>query len=239
MLLDNVDSGGDASGGDLAMGKCHISATSPVHEKARLAELRSLNILDTPPEVRFDRYTRLVAQIFNVPIAIISLVDEDRQWFKSSVGLDVGEIPLEMSFCVHALEQDLLEVPDALEDDFFKHHPAVMDTPFIRFYAGTVLRGPTGQPLGTLCILDKNPRYLTEKERSWLVTFGHLVMKLIHHDAALTTARQLVNHAIERDARSRLPDESLFGDSPTNLIRMADKDDHYLAILLLRLNNLG
>lgn len=220
------------------MGKCQFSATTPVDEKARLAELRSLDILDTPPEVRFDRYTRLVAQIFKVPIAIISFVDEDRQWFKSSVGLDVGEIPLEMSFCVHALDRDLLEVPDALEDDFFKHHPAVVDTPFIRFYAGTVLRGPTGQPLGTLCILDTKPRYPTEKERTWLVTFGHLVMKLIHHDAALTTARQLVNHAIERNTRSRLSDETLFGDSPTNLIRLADKDDLYLAILLQRLNSL-
>ncbi|MFC2993185.1 hypothetical protein [Halomonas tibetensis] len=94
------------------MVKNNICATQPFVEKERLAELRSLDILDTPPEEAFDRYTRLATEIFRVPMAMVSLVDEDRQWFKSSVGLEVGETPLEASFCVHALKQDMLEVPE-------------------------------------------------------------------------------------------------------------------------------
>ncbi|MDR9438968.1 MAG: EAL domain-containing protein [Halomonas sp.] len=210
----------------------------PLDEKARLAELHSLGILDTPQEERFDRYTRLVAEIFRVPMAVVTLVDEDRQWLKSAVGVEVAETSLEASFCVHALQQDVLEVPDALEDDFFRHHPVVVDSPFVRFYMGTVLRGPTGQPLGTLCIIDTRPRYLSRVQRSWLVTFGHLVEELINHDHALIAARQQVNHLTRRNTRTGLPDETLFGDTLTHLIQMADKEGHYLAVLHLRLNNL-
>ncbi|MBS9405602.1 GAF domain-containing protein [Halomonas sp. TRM85114] len=220
------------------MDERHNRATSPFDEKARLAELRSLDILDTPPEVRFDRYTRLVAQIFKVPMAIISLIDEDRQWFKSSVGVKVRETPLDESFCVHAIEHDLLEIADALVDDVFCHHKAVVGSPFVRFYAGTVLRGPTGQPLGTLCILDTSPRQLTDMERSWLVTFGHLVEELIIHQATLAIVRQRMNHVTQRNTRTGSSDEMLFGNTITNLMHLADKDDHFLALLRLRLNNL-
>lgn len=216
----------------------NICATQPFDENNRLAELHALDILDTPAEVRFDHYTHLLAQIFKVPIAIVSLVDEDRLWFKSSVGMEVREMPRVASFCGHVLEQGVLEVTDALEDDFFRHHPLVVGSPFIRFYAGTVLRGPTGQPLGALCIIDTSPRNLTEIERFWLVTFGHLVEELIKHDARLAKVRQRVNQLTNRNTCTGLAGESLFGVPLTNLINLADKDDRYLAILQLRLSNL-
>ncbi|SEL52159.1 sensor domain-containing phosphodiesterase [Halomonas daqiaonensis] len=212
-------------------------ATRPRDEKARLAELHSLDILDTSAERYFDRYTHLVAEIFKVPMVAVSLVDEDRQWFKSSIGMEVCETPLEESFCVHAIEeQEMLEVPDALEDDVFRDHPAVVGSPHIRFYMGTVLRGPTGQPLGTLCIMDTHSRYLTRAQRTWLVTFGHLVEELINHDHALTAARQQGNQNGQRNTRTGLPDETLFGDTLTHLLRMSEKEGHYLAVLHLRLN---
>ncbi|MFC2991289.1 sensor domain-containing diguanylate cyclase [Halomonas tibetensis] len=154
-------------------------------EKERLAELHSLDILDTPADKYFDRYTHLMSEIFKVPMAAVSLIDEDRQWFKSSVGVEVRETPLEDSFCVHALARDMLEVPDTLEDDFFCHHTVVVGSPFIRFYMGTVLRGPTGQPLGTLCIMDTHSRYLSRLQRAWLVTFGHLAEKEENYLAVL------------------------------------------------------
>ena len=212
----------------------------PFDEKARLAELRSLDILDTPPEEAFDRYTRLASEIFRVPMAMVSLVDEDRQWFKSSVGLGVGETPLEASFCVHALKQDMLEVPDTLENDVFRHHPAVVGSPFIRFYMGTVLRGPTGQPLGTLCIMDTHSRYLTRLQRNWLITFGHLVEELINHHHALSVGSR--EKRSDSDSQSYthigLPAEALFKDTLTDLLRLSDKEEDYLAVLYLRLNRL-
>lgn len=207
-------------------------------EKERLAELHSLDILDTPQDMHFDRYTRLMTDIFKVPMAAVSLIDEDRQWFKSSVGIDVRQTPLEESFCVHALEQGMLEVPDTLEDDFFRRHPAVIGSPSIRFYMGTVLRGPTGQPLGTLCIMDTQPRYLTGVQRSWLVKFGHLVEHLNNRDYSLTAGRKQWNRKSRRNARTGLPDETLFGDTLEHLLRMSEKKGHYLAVLHLRLNRI-
>ncbi|WP_404296259.1 diguanylate cyclase domain-containing protein [Halomonas sp.] len=207
-------------------------------EKERLAELHSLDILDTPADKYFDRYTHLMSEIFKVPMGAVSLIDEDRQWFKSSVGVEVRETPLEDSFCVHALARDMLEVPDTLEDDFFCHHTVVVGSPFIRFYMGTVLRGPTGQPLGTLCIMDTHSRYLTRTQRSWLVTFGHLVEELINHDKALTAALQQGSKNNQRNSRTGLPDETLFGNTLTHMLHLAEKEENYLAVLHLRLNRL-
>ncbi|WP_019568962.1 bifunctional diguanylate cyclase/phosphodiesterase [Thioalkalivibrio sp. ALMg13-2] len=210
----------------------------PFDERERLAELRSLDILDTPADKYFDRYTHLVAEIFKVPMVAVSLVDEDRQWIKSSVGVEVGERPLEDSFCVHALEKNLLEVPDTLEDDFFRHHPLVVGSPFIRFYMGTVLRGPTGQPLGTLHIMDTESRYLSELQRTWLVTFGHIVEELIIHNHALNDARDGARRASLRNTLTNLPDQVLFVRTLKHLIRMSEEKGRYLAILYVRVNKL-
>lgn len=131
----------------------------PQDEPLRLATLRSLGILDTVAEERFDRLTRLARRVFQAPMALVSLVDQDRQWFKSADGLDARETPRDISFCGHAiLGEDPFIVPDAASDLRFSDNPLVLGDPAIRFYAGCPLRAPNGQKLGTLCILDRQPR---------------------------------------------------------------------------------
>ena len=131
----------------------------PQNEKERLEKLKSLNILDTVPEERFDRLTRLAKKIFNTPIALVSLVDDDRQWFKSCLGLEASQTPRDISFCGHAiLGDDIFLVNNALEDERFKDNPLVTGEPHIRFYAGVPLFYSDNIKLGTLCIIDQEPR---------------------------------------------------------------------------------
>lgn len=147
-------------------------------EHERLAALRSLKLLDTEPEERFDRYTRIAAALFDVPVALVTLVDEDRQWFKSCVGTQECETSREVSFCAHALRcHDVMVVPDALADPRFADNPIVVGGPRIRFYAGAPLHIPGGHCIGTLCIIDHRPRQLTDHERTLLADLGHLVEK--------------------------------------------------------------
>jgi len=149
-----------------------ISPPVPEQEKERLESLRSLNILDTPAEERFDRITRLAQRLFDVPIAGISLVDRDRQWFKSVEGLSVRERPRADSFCAHAiLSRGPLIVEDALADGRFAANPLVTGEPRVRFYAGQPLVSADGGRLGTLCIMSGVPRSLSEKD---LVALGDL-----------------------------------------------------------------
>jgi hypothetical protein len=155
----------------LMRAECHWARPSiPDDEAERVAALRRLGILDTPPEERFDRHTRIAAALFKVPIALVSLVDADRQWFKSCFGTDVCESSRETSFCAHAIvsNEDMLIVPDALQDDRFRDNPMVSDGPRIRFYAGSVLHSPEGKRIGTLCILDVRPRNLSTEEKALL-----------------------------------------------------------------------
>lgn len=141
----------------------------PVGEAKRLETLQGLNILDTAPEERFDRLTRLAKRLFNVPIAVVSLIDADRQWFKSCVGLPVSETPRDISFCSHTiLGEDTFLVTDALADDRFSDNPLVIEAPHIRFYAGHPLTAADGSKLGTLCIIDKMPREMSEDELALL-----------------------------------------------------------------------
>jgi diguanylate cyclase (GGDEF)-like protein len=141
----------------------------PIDEATRLDTLRSLNILDTSPEERFDRLTRLAKRLFNVPIALISLVDADRQWFKSCQGLNATETSRDVSFCGHAiLSDEILLVPDAALDERFHDNPLVTGDPRIRFYAGCPLTVPNGSKLGTLCLIDREPRALDEDDRKLL-----------------------------------------------------------------------
>lgn len=137
----------------------------PEDEKARLKTLKSLNILDTPREVHFDHLTRMAKRLFDVPIALVSLVDENRQWFKSCIGLDVRETPREISFCGHAiLDENIFVIEDASKDDRFYDNPLVVNEPNIRFYAGAQLRALNGSKLGTLCIIDTRPRQLSDED---------------------------------------------------------------------------
>jgi len=158
----------------------------PIDEVARLNALRSLNILDSPSEERFDRLTRLTKRIFGVPIALVSLIDEDRQWFKSSVGLNVNETPRDISFCGHAIHgDDVFIIPDATKDQRFADNPLVLDEPYIRFYAGYPLKSLDGSKLGTLCILDRKPRSLSEED---LQTFKDLAAIVESELAAIELA---------------------------------------------------
>jgi anti-sigma regulatory factor (Ser/Thr protein kinase) len=135
------------------------------HEAARLAALRKYRILDTDPERAFDDLTLLASHICGTPIALISLIDADRQWFKSRVGLTIAETSRSVSFCTHAIQQrDLFVVPDARDDAAFRNNPFVVAENGIRFYAGAPLITPDGHALGTLCVLDRVPRTLTDEQ---------------------------------------------------------------------------
>ncbi|CAM3479534.1 Putative diguanylate cyclase AdrA [Bordetella sputigena] len=145
------------------------TAAVPLNESARIAQLRSLQILDTLPEERFDRLTRLARRMFDVPIALVSLVDVNRQWFKSRQGLDTAETPRDVSFCAHAILDDaVLEVPDARNDGRFSDNPLVTGNPGIRFYAGCPLNVGNGMRVGTLCLVDTEPRRLSDEDRTLL-----------------------------------------------------------------------
>ncbi|MGB5339994.1 MAG: GAF domain-containing protein, partial [Gammaproteobacteria bacterium] len=141
----------------------------PADEVSRIDTLRALNILDTSPEERFDRLTRLAKRLFGVPIALVSLVDEDRQWFKSCQGLTASETPRDISFCGHAiLGDDIFLVSNAALDERFHYNPLVTNEPHIRFYAGCPLTVPNGSKLGTLCIIDREPREFSEDDMELL-----------------------------------------------------------------------
>ena len=148
----------------------------PIDETARLMSLHSMRLLDTPPEERFDRITRLAQRFFGVEICLISLVDSHRQWFKSKQGLDACETPREISFCGHAiLSEAALVVSDASADPRFADNPLVTGPPFIRFYAGCPIHGPYGHRIGTLCLIDKQPYELSIEDRASLKDFAGMV----------------------------------------------------------------
>jgi len=160
----------------------------PANEEKRLGTLRRLNILDTAPEERFDRLTRLAQRLFNVPIALVSLVDENRQWFKSCQGLGVSETGRDISFCGHAIHgDDIFYVPDALSDERFSDNPLVTEEPHIRFYAGCPLFASDKSKLGTLCIIDSQPRDLNEDDFNLLHDLASMAQDEINGVVLATT----------------------------------------------------
>ena len=157
-----------------------MSAPTLGNEKKRLKVLWQYEVLDTVPEELFDDLTELAARICEAPIALISLVDEKRQWFKSKVGTDVKETSRDVSFCAHAIKQaELFVVPDATQDKRFANNPLVISDPKIRFYAGAPLITPDGYALGTLCVIDKVPRNLRpDQKQALLILARHVVSQL-------------------------------------------------------------
>ena len=146
-----------------------IPAPIPTDEAERLSALRALMLLDTPPEERFDRLVRFAAEQLDTPIAMVSLVDGQRQWFKARVGLDDTESARDVSFCGHAiLKEEVFVVEDARSDPRFEDSPLVVGEPHIRFYAGAPLSAPGGHRIGTLCVIDTVPRALSTLELSIL-----------------------------------------------------------------------
>ena len=159
----------------------------PADEDRRLQALRGLGLLDTPAEDRFDRLTRLASAVFGVPMALVSLVDRDRQWFKSRHGLPASETHRDLSFCAHAVANgQVLVVPDTLLDARFAENPLVTGAPRIRFYAGYPLHVEKGVCVGTLCLLDTRPRELTTREHQLLRDLGQLVAQELKGGWALT-----------------------------------------------------
>ncbi|MGI9898405.1 diguanylate cyclase [Vibrio natriegens] len=148
----------------------------PDNEAERLHALRALEILDTTHEERFDRVTRMAKRMFGVPTSLVSLIDENRQWFKSAQGLEVTETPRAISFCGHAINNDgLFIIPNAIDDKRFCDNPLVTDDPNIRFYAGYPLKLRQGINIGTLCLIDSVPREMDEEDRLLLQDLGTMI----------------------------------------------------------------
>jgi GAF domain-containing protein len=151
--------------------------TKPANEEARIMALEKYAILDTDPEQAFDDLTLLASFVCKTPIALISLVDEDRQWFKARVGIKASETSRDIAFCSTAiLQTDVFVVPDALEDERFRDNPLVVSDPNIRFYAGAPLINEDGYALGTLCVVDRSPRDLAPDQRDALKALSRLVL---------------------------------------------------------------
>ena len=153
-----------------------LKPSTPLNENTRIKTLQSLNLLDTAPEERMDRITQITSNMFDVPIALVSLVDSDRQWFKSCIGLNASETSRDISFCGHAILQgNVFFVKDTFNDERFYDNPLVTGEPKIRFYAGCPLEHENGSRLGTLCIIDRQPRAFSEEDAQLLKELATLV----------------------------------------------------------------
>ncbi len=200
-----------------------VKAPMPSHEAGRLKALQQYEILDTAPEQAFDDLARVAAHICGTPIALISLVDMNRQWFKSKVGIEVSETPRDIAFCSHAiLQPDLFIVSDALADQRFATNPLVTTDPNIRFYAGAPLITPAGYALGTLCAIDYVPRQLKPEQQEALLALSRQVV------AQLELRRNLVN--MRQAIAERLQAESLLA-SQKRVLEMIARGDNLNSVL--------
>ena len=198
----------------------------PYHDEAgRLAVLRGYGMLDSPPEADFDDIVFLASHICGAPMALVSLVDEDRQWFKAKVGTEIDETSRDVAFCAHAILEpgDILVVPDALDDPRFATNPLVRDEPRIRFYAGAPLVSPEGMPLGTLCVFDHVPRALSAAQTRALGALAREVVVHLELRRALSTlttpppglSRDVM---VESDVRDELHQASQSAAAATALV---------------------
>ncbi len=195
-------------------------------EEARLRALKSLDVLDTPAEERFDRLTRMAKRMFDVPISLVSLVDGNRQWFKSCMGLDVRETPRDISFCGHAiLGDEVFYIPDTENDKRFADNPLVTGEPYIRFYAGCPLRSLNGCKLGTLCIIDRKPRSLDSEDLSIL------------RDLALTVERELAAvHLATQDDLTSLLNRRGFSNQASSSLNLCARQGIPISLVFMDLN---
>lgn len=210
-----------------AAGASALPASVPLNESARLLALQSYQIMDSGQELRYDDIALLASQLCRTPIALISLIDERRQWFKSSIGLNGTEIPREVSFCAHAIVEpgQVLCVADASLDDRFAANPSVTGDPYIRFYAGAPLVSADGHALGTLCVMDREPRHLAAEQKDALLALSRQVMAHLEErrtSAALRGAMQALtrSEAMFRDAYENAPIGIAFVSPEGELLRV-------------------
>ncbi|WP_233152360.1 sensor histidine kinase [Marinibacterium profundimaris] len=186
--------------------KRDLKAQTHPLQMQRLEALHGYGILDTDPEADFDEIADLAAAVCGTAIAVVNFIDAERQWFKAEVGLGVRETPLETSLCSHViLEQDYVEIADTLQDPRMQDNPLCLAEPGLRFYAGVLLKSPEGLPLGTLCVLDRQPRSLTDQQRKTLRVLGRQVMTLLELRRAFDMAdihRREADHRIKNSLQS-------------------------------------
>jgi diguanylate cyclase (GGDEF)-like protein len=216
----------------------------PIDEEERQTRLDSLEVLYTPAEERYDRITRIARRAFGVPIALISLIDRDRQWFKSALGFAATETPRAVSFCGHAiLEDGPLVISDTTQDKRFADNPLVVEEPRIRFYAGQPLAAPDGQKVGTLCLIDTKPRSFTPQDRETLRDLAALVANELH--VARLSRVQLELRAELASARAKASIDSLTRlwnresilEISRREISRADRSGLSLAVVLVDIDN--
>lgn len=204
-----------------------IKPPTPVDELLRLETLRNLKILDTESEERFDRVTRLAKRVFGTPIALVSLVDNDRQWFKSRQGLEAAETSREISFCGHAiLDSEPMVVEDARQDTRFSDNPLVTGDPNIRFYAGYPLSAPDGRKVGTLCVIDCEPRELDDEDMRLLKELGQIVEEEL-----------AVAELVHTDSVTGLCNKVGFSQVAEHLLAVCIRTDSPVSLMICRLTN--
>ena len=197
----------------------YLMANSPLpkNESGRLRQLEALGIMDTSTEEAFDRITRIAAHTLGGPTALITLVDANRQWFKSKIGVGASQMPREGGFCSHAICcDDIMEVEDATQDEHFAESPIVKGDPNIRFYAGAPLHFNGTFNLGTLCIIDTKPRSLTKEERSLLKDLAAMVTEQL--ELHRTTQRAIKAEKRLNDAVEAIPDGFILYDKNDELV---------------------
>lgn len=244
-----------------------LTAPIPADEPSRLADVLALRILDTPPEQRFDRITRIASLALNVPIAYVAVLDADRQWFKSRIGLPAAQTARDISFCGHTILRDEpLIIADTLKDNRFADNPQVTGPPYIRSYAGCPVKGPAGHNVATLCAADTSPRSFTESQVELLRELAAMVERelgmvdliesqrelLITKEALVQSRQQLAEETAEAAAyvRSLLP-EPLDGPLATDWVYLSSSqlggdafgyhwlNDHKIAVYLLDVTGHG
>jgi PAS domain S-box-containing protein len=186
-----------------------MKLAKPTNEISRIQTLESYNILDTLPEQAYDDITYLASRIFGTPISLVSLVDSERQWFKSRQGLDASETHRDYAFCDHAIRQpeNVFIVPDTHQDKRFSDNVLVTGAPFIRFYAGAPLITPSGNVLGTLCVIDREPRALSTAEEKTLSSLARLVMTQLQLRMSLIEAEKNIETQKKLEATIRESEE--------------------------------
>jgi diguanylate cyclase (GGDEF)-like protein len=205
-----------------------IEPAIPANERQRMQTLRDLQLLDTPAEERFDRVTRLAKQVFSTQIALVSIVDSNRQWFKSRQGLDATETPRDISFCGHAILGDkIMVVNDAEKDERFCDNPLVCGDPNIRFYAGYPLAAPDGSRVGTLCVIDDKPKDISKDQLLLLRELGRMIEEEL-----------IAANASTNDIVTGLSNRNGFVTIANHLMPMCRRKEQPVTLLMYQLQNL-